>query len=56
MSPVIERVAHAVGHGLGPLLELVPVRCITGYVFLCHSVGAQCTPFVMVTAQPQLGY
>ncbi len=56
VSPVIERVTHAVGHGLGPFLELVPVGCVAGYVFLGYSVGAQCAPFVMVSAKPQLGY
>ena len=38
-----------------PFAELVPVRCVTGDELLGHTVGAQGTPFVMVSTQPEFG-
>ncbi|OPZ41492.1 MAG: hypothetical protein BWY95_02608 [Bacteroidetes bacterium ADurb.BinA104] len=52
MSPVVQRVAHAIGHGFGPFQEFIPVRCVAGYIFLGHAVGTQDTPFVVVASQP----
>ena len=54
VRPVIEWVTHAVGHRLGPLLELLPVAGIARDVFLIYAVATHGPPLVMVTTQPQL--
>jgi hypothetical protein len=53
---MIKRVTHAVGHGLSPLLEFVPIRSVTGNELLRDTVGTQSTPLIVVTAKPQLCY
>ena len=60
VRPVVERVAHRVGHGLGPLLEGLPGAVLAaGQVVLGHAVGAHRTPLVVVAVvavhQPELG-
>ena len=56
VGPVVEWVAHAVWHRLSPFLELLPVAGIAGDVVLVDAVAAQCTPLVVVAAEPQFGY
>ena len=56
MRPMVQRVAIGMGNGVRPFLELLPRAAIASYVVLRHAVGTHCAPFVMVTAQPQLGH
>ena len=55
MRPMVQRVAHGVGHGFGPFLELLPVGGIAGYEMFVHAVGAERAPFVVVALQPDPG-
>ena len=53
VGPVVEGVAEGVGHGLGPLLELLPVGgVLAGAVALVDAVGAHGAPLVVVAAEP----
>ena len=55
MRPVIERIAHTVGHRRGPFLEFLPVTCVsTGYIPLVYAVGAHGAPFIVVAFEPYL--
>ena len=54
VSPVIERVAHRIGYGLGPLLKLLPVRCITRAVTLRHAICTHGTPLIVIAIEPYL--
>ena len=60
MRPVVERVAHRVGHGLRPLLEGLPRAARAARdVFLRYAVAAHRAPFIVVARvavhQPELG-
>ena len=55
MGPVVQRIADEVGHGLGPLLELFCQSGIAGNIMLSHTAGTHGAPFIVVTAQPDLG-
>jgi hypothetical protein len=55
VRPVVEGVAHRVGHGFGPLLEPGVVVGIAGDVAFRYAVGAQGPPLVMVAVEPDAG-
>ena len=56
VCPVIERVAHGVGDGLGPFLKFFPVGGVFARaVAFIDTVGAHGAPFVVVSAEPYLG-
>ena len=55
MAPLKDGVADAAAQGLGPLLELLASRGITGNEALVDAVGAHQAPLVVVAAQPNLG-
>ena len=53
MRPVVKRIPHTVGHGLGPFLEFFPVCSVfPRAVTLLYPVGAHGAPFVMVPFKP----
>ena len=56
MRPMVERIAHAIGHGGGPFLKLFPVRCVACDISFVHAIGTQGTPFIVIASQPQLCY
>ena len=53
VCPVVQRVAHAVGHRFGPLLELLPVACVACDIFLLDPVAPERTPLVVVASKPE---
>ncbi|MNI35120.1 hypothetical protein D3C73_891310 [compost metagenome] len=53
-GPMVERIADGKRQHLAPLGELVFVRSLTSNIMLINAEGSQRTPFVMITAQPQL--
>ena len=55
VSPVIQRIAVAVGNGVSPFLKLLPIRSITGNIFLINAIGTHSAPLVMVLSKPQFG-
>ena len=54
VSPVIERVAEAVRHGLGPGVELVARRGRSGDALFRDAVGPHPAPFVVVAGKPDV--
>ncbi len=53
VSPVVERVAHRVRHGLRPLLESLPGAVLpAGEIVLRHAVGPHRPPLVVVSVVP----
>ena len=55
MAPMIQGVPDGQGQCLGPLLELLPIGCVAGDIFLVHAEGAHEPPLVVVAPQPDLG-
>src|SRR5690606_15611755 len=55
VGPVVERVAQALGDGLGPGLELLALAGIAGAEALGHTVAAHGAPLVVVALEPDLG-
>jgi len=54
MNPMVHRVAERLGDNRGPLFEFLPIRSVTGDVFLVDSGGAHEAPLVMITVEPDL--
>ena len=52
---MVHGVADGAGQGFGKLLEFFTVGCIAGDEPFLHAVGAHQPPFVVVSAQPELG-
>ena len=55
VRPVVQRVAHRVGHRARPRLELLPGRCVSRAVPLVHAVGPHRAPLVVIAVEPDLG-
>ena len=55
MGPMIQGVADEIGNGLGPFLEFLGGRSLTGDVIFGNAAGTHGAPLVVVTAQPDLG-
>ena len=51
---MVERVTHRVGHRLGPLLELLPIRGIARAVALGYAICSHCAPLIVVARKPYL--
>ena len=49
---MVERVTHCIGHGLRPLLELLPIRRIARAVALGNAIRAHSTPLIVVARKP----
>ena len=56
MRPLVQRISDGVRHRFSPRLEFFPVISVTGNIFFRNPVRAQCTPLVMVAAEPHLSY
>ncbi len=54
MGPMIQGVADEIGNGLGPFLEFLGGRSLTGDVIFGNAAGTHGAPLVVVTAQPNL--
>ena len=54
VAPVKQRIADGEFQRFRPLLELLPVRRISGNVILLYPVGTHGTPFIMIPSQPYL--
>ena len=53
MSPVIQRIAECIRDCFGPFFEFFPIGSVlTRTITFVYPVATHCTPFVMVTAQP----
>ena len=55
-GPVVQRVAHGIGNGLGPFLELFPVGSVLACtVAFVYAVGTHGAPLVVVASEPDFG-
>ena len=54
VRPVVERIAERLRHGLGPFLELLPVRGVAGAEAFGHAGRAHRPPFVVIAVEPDL--
>ena len=55
VGPCIQRIAHGHRHGLCPTVIFLPESgVLTCYIFLIYTVGAHCTPLIMVALKPEL--
>ena len=54
VGPVVEGVPHGVGDGRGPFLEFLIRSAVAGDIFLRNAVSSHCSPFIMVSAEPNL--
>ena len=54
VSPVVKRVAHSMLQGIRPFLEFLECRFVAGDILFGNTVCTHGTPFVMVSAQPNL--
>ena len=54
VRPVVQRVAERLRHGLGPLLELLPIRGVAGAIALRHAGRPHRPPLVVIAGKPDL--
>ena len=53
MSPMVERIAHHIRHGLSPFHKLIPIRSIrTGDISFVYTVCTHGTPLVVIAFKP----